>query len=153
MIDAVLHTNVLASGFLGRGGTPDLILRRWDDGEFELIVSEPILRELDRTRRKPYFRRQLGEERIAAALRDLRDAAIVVASPPLPEPVATHSADDLILSTAVTAQASYLVTGDAQLQALGRYRDVTILSPRESLTLLESGVDEARSAVIDRNSG
>ena len=138
MIEAVLDTNVLAFGFVGRGGTPDLILRRWDDGEFELIASEPILRELQRTLRKPYFRRHIGDERIAAAIECLRQAATLVTAPPLVAPVASHAADDLVLSSAATADATYLVTGDADLQALGTFGSVRIVSPKDFLTLLES---------------
>jgi predicted nucleic acid-binding protein len=44
--------------------------------------------------------------------------------------------DDLILATALSAQADYLVTGDSQLQGLGAYRGVAIISPREFLSRL-----------------
>lgn len=52
--------------------------------------------------------------------------------------VATHPEDDLILATAVSAHADYLVTGDRQLQALGIFRGVTIVSPRRFLAVLEA---------------
>ena len=52
--------------------------------------------------------------------------------------VATHPEDDLILATAVSASADYLVTGDRHLQALGSYEGVRIVSPRDFLTILES---------------
>ncbi|MCC7021329.1 MAG: hypothetical protein IT338_00795 [Thermomicrobiales bacterium] len=55
--------------------------------------------------------------------------------------MATHPEDDLILATAVACRASYLVTGDRKLRAVGAFRGVAILSPREFLTRLE---DEAR---------
>ena len=56
--------------------------------------------------------------------------------------VATHPEDDLVLATAVSAGADYLVTGDRQLQKLGRHGSVTILSPRGFLALLhEQGGD------------
>ncbi len=50
--------------------------------------------------------------------------------------VATHPEDDLVLAIAVSAVADYLVTGRRGLQAVGRYRAVTILSPGAVLTLL-----------------
>ena len=50
--------------------------------------------------------------------------------------VSTHPEDDLIPATAVSARADYLVTGDRQLQALGSYRGVAIVSPRQVLTIL-----------------
>jgi predicted nucleic acid-binding protein len=51
--------------------------------------------------------------------------------------VASHPEDDPILATAVSASADYLVTGDRQLQRLGSYRGVSIVSPREFLDLLD----------------
>jgi predicted nucleic acid-binding protein len=51
--------------------------------------------------------------------------------------VATHPEDDLILATAVSAQADYLVTGDRHLLALGMFHGVQIVSPREFLTILD----------------
>jgi predicted nucleic acid-binding protein len=52
--------------------------------------------------------------------------------------VATHPEDDLILATAISARADYLVTGDRQLQALGSYQGVQIVSPRQFLTILQA---------------
>jgi uncharacterized protein len=51
--------------------------------------------------------------------------------------VATHPEDDLVLAAAVSAEAGYLVTGDRQLQQLGRFRGVDIVSPRAFLAILE----------------
>jgi uncharacterized protein len=50
--------------------------------------------------------------------------------------VASHPEDDLILATAVSAQADYLVTGDRQLLALGEYQGVQIVTPRDFATTL-----------------
>ena len=51
--------------------------------------------------------------------------------------VATHAKDDLVLATAVSASADYLLTGDAKLQRLGSYQGVTILSPRAFVQLFQ----------------
>ena len=50
--------------------------------------------------------------------------------------IATHPEDELVLATAVSAQADYLVTGDSQLQKLAAYQGVTIVSRREFLDVL-----------------
>ena len=52
--------------------------------------------------------------------------------------VATHPEDDLILATAVSAQADYLVTGDKQLLALGSFQGVRIVAPAAFLAILEN---------------
>ncbi len=92
-------------------------------------MSERILLELERTLQTPYFRRRLSSQDIAEALTLLRDEATPTSITTHVTGVATHPEDDLILATAVSAQADYLITGDLQLQRLGAYEGVTILSP------------------------
>ncbi len=46
---AVLDTNVLVSATLIRGGTEDRLLRAWQRGAFDLVLSPPILAEIGRT--------------------------------------------------------------------------------------------------------
>jgi len=50
--------------------------------------------------------------------------------------MATHPEDDLILATAASARADYLVTGDRQLLALGTFEEIAIVTPRAFLDLL-----------------
>jgi predicted nucleic acid-binding protein len=50
--------------------------------------------------------------------------------------IASHPEDDLVLATAISASADYLVTGDALLLSLGFFRDVQISSPRQFLDQL-----------------
>jgi len=107
------------------------------DGRFTLITSEPILVELARTLKKLYFRSQLSAERIDAAFAALRLYARLV---PLTVPVAgvaAHAQGDLIIATAVSAGAGFLVTGDRALQALGAYQGVAIVLPRAFLDTLD----------------
>ena len=51
--------------------------------------------------------------------------------------VATHSEDDLVLATAVSAKVDYLVSGDKTLQCVRAYEGVTIVSPREFRDIIE----------------
>jgi uncharacterized protein len=50
--------------------------------------------------------------------------------------VASHPEDDLILATAASGAADYLVTGDRQLLALGTFYEVRIVSARQFLDTL-----------------
>ena len=47
--------------------------------------------------------------------------------------VASHPEDDLVLATAISGAAEYLVTGDRQLLALGTFRDIRIVTARQFL--------------------
>lgn len=141
MIRAVLDTNALASGILGiliERSVLGHILRRWRAGAFLLIVSQPILVESERTLRKPYFQRRLTEQQITAVLDLLRTEAMLQPITATASGAATHPEDDVILATAASARADYLVTGDGQLQRLGAHQGVTILSPRAFLDVLNA---------------
>lgn len=140
MSTVVLDTNVLASGFIRREQTspPIAIVDAWRTRSYTLVISEHILTELAHTLERPYFRRYLTQAQIEADLALLRRQAIVAPITVTVTGVATHPEDDLILATAVSAEADYLVTGDAKLQQLNIYEGVTILSPRAFLNLLNS---------------
>ncbi len=104
------------------------------------ITSAPIITEAIRTLYRPRVRSKyhLTEEDIDG-VRWLLEQVIT----PIPittevHGVATHPEDDLILATAVSAQADYLVTGDRQLQKLSSYQGVNILSPRSFLEVLQA---------------
>ena len=45
---AVLDPNILIAALLSRSGAPAQIVWRWLAGEFELVVSETLLAELER---------------------------------------------------------------------------------------------------------
>ena len=100
-------------------------------------MSDHILTELATTFDDPYFRRRLTPRQIARALTLLRQHATLTPIIGEVHGVAAHPEDDLVLATAVSAAAEYLVTGDRELQRLGSYGGVTILNPRAFLDLLQ----------------
>ena len=140
MPKAVLDTNVLASGlasFLIEESIPGQLLHAFLDDWFELIYSEYLLTEPRRTLTKSYFARRLNQDQISRVLAAMADEAAITPITVTVSGVATHPEDDLILATAVSGHADYLVTGDRQLLQLGSYQGVRILSPRAFLELLE----------------
>lgn len=136
MIRAVLDVNVLASDFPSEYGIPAELIDRWTDLAYELIVSEHILEGLARAWRKPYYRGRFGPERVQESLELLRADAVLVIPVDTVRGVAEDEEDDLVLATAVAGDARFLVTGDRRFQAIDRFRDVVILSPRQFLELL-----------------
>ena len=138
MITAVLDANVLASGFVraNPAAAPVQVLDAWQAGAYALVLSEHILTELAHTFEDPYFRRRLSRQQMEADFTLLREEATVIALTVPVQGVATHPEDDLVLATAVSGPAEYLITGDRQLQRLGSYEGVVILSPRAFLDRL-----------------
>ncbi len=139
---AALDANVLASAAVRsqRLAPPAAIWDIWNAHQaFTLVVSQHVVDEVERTLRKPYFASRLGPVEVATFLSTLHTALMTPIAAQTTG-VATHPEDDLVLATALSANADYLVTGDLKLQALGAYQGVTILSPRAFLdVLMEQG--------------
>jgi putative PIN family toxin of toxin-antitoxin system len=137
----VLDTNVLASGFIGEDkpdSTPGELVRRWRAQAFTLVVSEHILTELADTLTDPYFTRRLSASEIADALDSLRLDGVMQPITVDVTSVASHAEDDVVLATALSARAKYLVTGDKRLRERVAYRGTLLVSPRRFLAVLES---------------
>lgn len=135
---ATVDANVLVVAPLNPKSPPGLILTVWQQGRFDLILSEHILEEVARTHRKPYFRARLTEIQIAEFEGLLRRRATIVTITTVVHGIATHPEDDLILATAVSGDVDYLVTGDARFLAqVPAYSGVSLLRPTEFLALLQ----------------
>ncbi|MCC7023042.1 MAG: putative toxin-antitoxin system toxin component, PIN family [Thermomicrobiales bacterium] len=137
MIRATLDANVLVSGLASSTGAPGILLERWVDLEFEMILSEHVLNSVARAWRKPYFQHRYGPHRSQDFLRVLRANATIVTPAMGVHGVAADEEDDLVLATALAGGAHVLVTGDNYLRALGAYEEIAILTPREFLDRLD----------------
>jgi putative PIN family toxin of toxin-antitoxin system len=137
MMQVVLDANILASGAVAPGGgTLATLIELWQRSVFSVAISLPILRVLENAFSDPYFLNRLSPEDIASYLTMVQATTTVVPVTEEVHGVVTHPEDDLILATAVSARADYLVTGDAKLQRLATYEGVAILSPRAFLDIL-----------------
>lgn len=103
-----------------------------------MITSEPLINELSRTLGKPYFTSRLTQEQTQSFINLVRERATVVPiTTPIPK-VATHPEDDIVLATAESGTASYVVTGDHGLQDLKLFKGIQIVSPRDFAEILQT---------------
>ena len=119
-------TNVLASAIATRGLCSEvfeLVLT----GQ-ELMTSNAVLREL---RAVLGTKLVLPESVIAGFLALVEMQAEVLEDSPADRIPGIESSDAALLSHASHGGAEVFVTGDKQVLAPGRYRDMSILSPRE----------------------
>jgi putative PIN family toxin of toxin-antitoxin system len=110
MSSAVMDANSLASASITDLTPPGQLIELWQEDRFELILSDHLFAEVERTLAKPYFRARLSPARIADFLQMLKIDATFV---PLTETVvgvATHQEDDLVLAMAASARADFLLT-------------------------------------------
>jgi putative PIN family toxin of toxin-antitoxin system len=122
----LLDTNVLASAIATRGLCADVL--REVLAEHQLVVSSQIFSELRRVLRDKFgtsgkvidgFVRMLQQDTIIAKVGDLPTLNL-------------RDKDDLgILAAAESGDANVIVTGDKELQDLGDFKGVAILSPRQ----------------------
>ena len=140
MIRATLDVNVLASGFQDTPGVPAVLIASWVRGAYELLICDHILDGLTRTLQKPYFQRHMTPDQIEHVFAILRTRTMIVIPSVAVHGIGDDREDDLVLSTALTGSAEYLVTGDRHLQQIGSYQGLTILPTRDFLDVLAKDV-------------
>jgi putative PIN family toxin of toxin-antitoxin system len=128
----VLDTNVLVSGLLFPGGTPSRLVKAWRGGAFDLVISDFVIDELQRTWTHL-------APRLKATPNDLADFidTLGLRAELLRVDAAMHAQagvaslrdpDDVpVLALLIGSGADCLITGDQDLLALAS--DYPILSP------------------------
>jgi uncharacterized protein len=114
-VRAVLDPNVIISGLLSPTGNSAHLLKAWEQGEFELIASPALLKELQRALAYPKLRRHISEREAVRVVRWLTESATVVLDPAEQPPVrSADPGDDYLIALAASRQA-ILVSGDKHL--------------------------------------
>lgn len=121
------------------GGTLAAILTVWRQGYFRVAISDHVLSELRRTLSNTYFSRRITPQDVQVYVDYIRDVAQHTDITVSVIGVATHPEDDLVLATALSAGADFLVTSDRRFRArIPTYQGVTLLSPAEFLAMLRN---------------
>jgi putative PIN family toxin of toxin-antitoxin system len=131
-VTVVSDTNVLVASLVAKGLCHEVVVRAL--GSSRVVTSPALLDELERTLRAKF---RLGPAS-TAFLEQLRLRVQFVVPTPLATPVSRDADDDVVLATAVAANATVIVTGDQHLLTIRRYNGVDIISPRDFLTRLPS---------------
>ena len=137
MIVAVLDTNVLASGAIAVAGPVAFLIDAWRHGRLRVVVSSHILGELERALSNAYFADRLDTKNCNEFLTLARTTTTIVTITAPITNVASTRDDNLVLATAESAGAPFLVTGDAELLRIREHKGILILSPRQLHDLLE----------------
>jgi putative PIN family toxin of toxin-antitoxin system len=133
-VQAVLDANVLVSALLSSSGTPATLMERWLLGEFELVVSERLLDEVERTLARPKIRARIPADTALEFISVLRSLADIRVDPAATPTVRSRDpADDYLIALAAAERAT-LVSGDAHL--LDLRTEIPVVSPREFLDSL-----------------
>lgn len=143
MMIVVLDTNVIISALLSRKGAPSKIFEYWADERFDVAVSKPLLDELERVLGYKRIQRYFKQSKLMPSrfLKSFRAVAVEVEPDFKLNLISEDPADNRILECAISANGSYIITGDEHLLNIKEYRGIQILSPAEFITLLEIGID------------
>lgn len=120
----VLDTNVLIAAFIAHGTCHEVL--EHCTYHHEVISSAFLLTEFRQTLIRKFD--YAGPE-ASAAEQLLRSRMVLVEPRTLEAPACRDLDDDIVLGTALAGACQCVITGDADLLTLKRYRGVDILSP------------------------
>lgn len=127
----VLDTNVLLSGLMLPKSVPGRIVQAWRTARFDLVLSEPLLEEMERALAYPKIRSRIGwdQDSIQRFTLMLRLRSDIVDITNFHVTVPRDPADSPVLATLITSQAECLISGDKDLLVLKE--QYPILTPAE----------------------
>ena len=130
----VPDTNVVTSALLW-GGVPEQLIEAAGAGSLELFTSEALIAELAGILGRAKFTAKLRQKNLSAAeiVARYREIAETVEAAPIEETVLRDPDDAAVLACALAIRAEAIVSGDADLHALGSYQDIPVLSPADCL--------------------
>jgi len=118
-VRAVLDANVLVSALLSRAGAPARLIELWLAGQFELVVSRPLIDEVERTLARPKIGNRVAHEDAVWVVGLLEELAEIVADAGSAPPVhSVDPGDDYLIALAARERVQ-LVSGDEHVLALG----------------------------------
>jgi uncharacterized protein len=137
LIKCVLDTNVVVSALLWTG-LPNRLFSQ--NGTEVIFFSSPqLLAELADVLSRSKLHRRIAESGLSAedfvrlyakAIRNVRPAAV--------PRIAPDPDDDVVIGTALAANADLIVTGDNGLLSVGQYHNIRIVSVADALQLTTS---------------
>jgi len=142
-MQVVLDANVYISALISDKGNPARIIDRWLGGDFDILVSQPIINEILRVTgykriQKKYAR--VGENRLEFV--ELLSEQGLWIEPEKPLSIVTaDESDNRYIECAVAGGAQYIVSGDTHLLAVGAYRGIVVVTPAAFLAVLDAGLE------------
>jgi putative PIN family toxin of toxin-antitoxin system len=129
MIRVCADTNIYISALIF-GGLPGVFLDVGLRGGFHLVLSRPLLDELDEKLREKFM---VGEEDAAGVRARLEKAALVVEPDVVLNVVTDDPDDNRVLECAMTGRADVIVSGDRHLLRLRLHNGIPIMTARQFL--------------------
>lgn len=137
----VIDANIYVSALISPKGAPALVINRWLEGHFDVLVSQPIINEILRVTAYEKLQRykRLRESRLEFATL-LSEQAVWAEPNEKLDVVSEDETDNRYIECAASGNARYIVSGDPHLLDVGEYRGIRLISPNEFIALMDSGM-------------
>lgn len=136
----VIDTSVWISGVFYRGN-PYHVLEAWRDEKFDVVNTTETLDEIARRLHDKAIQFGVSPAIADEWLEYIRVFALIVPATGAGQSVTRDPKDDKFLDAAVSGKAAYLISSDKDLQVIGAYQGVKIVSPKEFLDILANFTD------------
>ena len=138
----VLDANIYISALISNKGNPAKIINKWLAGQFDVLISQPVVDEILRVTNYKRIQKKY------AKVRDNRlefveliiEQGIWEESSETLTVVSADESDNRYVECAVAGNAQYIVSGDEHLLGVGEYQGIIIVTPATFLTLLGAGM-------------
>ena len=136
----VLDANIYVSALISSKGNPAKIINKWLAGQFDVVISRPIIDEILRV--TAYERIQ--QKYVKVRENRLEFVELIAKQGIWEDPleklavVSGDESDNRYVECAVAGNAQYIVSGDEHLIAVGEYNGIVIVTPATFMTLLEA---------------
>lgn len=136
----VPDANIYVSALVSKFGNPRRIFDLWLAKRFDILISEPILNEIDRVLRYPRItkRHLLDDAAITLFTELLAEQAVWVEPVEMLNVIIDDESDNRYVECAVAGRADFIVSGDEDLLKIGSFRGIFVLSPASFLALLNA---------------
>lgn len=128
----MLDANVCISGLLWTG-IPHRLIRAAETGDLIPVTTPAIMDEVRDVLARPKFASRIAA--LNTSVGELMEALLsiveVLQEPKVEQVIPQDPDDDKILACAVASRARWIISGDAHLLALKRYRGIPILTPKQ----------------------
>jgi putative PIN family toxin of toxin-antitoxin system len=137
----VLDANIYISSLVSSQGNPATIINRWLSGEFDVLLSQPIIDEISRVTGYERLQKKYQKirERRLEFIELISKQSIWSESTETLAIVKADESDNRYLECAIAGGATYVVTGDEPLLSVGNHQGISIITPAVFVTLLEMG--------------
>jgi len=137
-VKLVLDTNVFISALLWYG-PPHQLLRLIEKGTFTLCITPSLLEELTDVLSRPKFSSRIKDRKTSPKelLAAILDVAELHPDKRIKSVVKNDPDDDRVLACALASGAKYIITGDPHLLKLKNWSGISILTPRQFLSLIK----------------